>query len=120
MDDKKRCTWCNLKNPIYIEYHDTEWCVPNFDDRYLYEMLLLESFQAGLSWECVLNKRDGFRKAYDHFDLSKVVFYDKKKMSISFSICLCLFIIYSLYARTFHNSSITDTSKSKNHRPKER
>ena len=80
MDGKKRCKWCNLKNPLYVEYHDTEWGVPNFNDQYLYEMLLLESFQAGLSWECILNKRDGFRKAYDHFDLSKVVFYDKTKI----------------------------------------
>ena len=51
-----RCKWCNLKNPKYIEYHDNEWCKPYFDDKYLYEMLILESFQAGLSWECVLNK----------------------------------------------------------------
>lgn len=62
MDNKKRCAWCNPKNPLYIAYHDSEWCVPNFDDQYLYEMLLLESFQAGLSWECVLNKRESFRK----------------------------------------------------------
>lgn len=73
MDSKKRCKWCNLKNPLYIEYHDTEWCIPNFDDKYLYEMLILESFQAGLSWECVLNKRDSFRSAYDNFDLNKVI-----------------------------------------------
>ena len=53
-----RCKWCNLKNQKYIEYHDKEWCVPNFDDKYLYEMLILESFQAGLSWECILNKRE--------------------------------------------------------------
>lgn len=70
-----------LKNPIYIEYHDKEWCVPNFDDRYLYEMLILESFQAGLSWECVLNKRESFRKAYDNFDLDKVLTYDENKVS---------------------------------------
>ena len=63
MDSKKRCKWCNLKNDLYVKYHDEEWCVPNFDDQYLYEMLMLESFQAGLSWECVLNKRDSFRKA---------------------------------------------------------
>ena len=81
MDDKKRCIWCNLKNPIYIEYHDTEWCVPNFDDKYLYEMLLLESFQAGLSWECVLNKRGSFRKAYDNFDIDKVISYDETKIN---------------------------------------
>ena len=79
MDNKKRCKWCNLKNPKYIEYHDNEWCKINFNDKYLYEMLILESFQAGLSWECVLNKRDNFRKAYDNFDLDKVCSYDNKK-----------------------------------------
>ena len=79
MDGKKRCKWCNLKNPLYIEYHDSEWCIPNFDDKYLYEMLILESFQAGLSWECVLNKREAFRKAYDGFDINKIVSYDEAK-----------------------------------------
>lgn len=78
--EKKRCRWCNLKNPLYIEYHDHEWCQPNFDDQYLYEMLILESFQAGLSWECVLNKRENFRQAYDNFDLDKVCAYDDKKI----------------------------------------
>lgn len=76
-----RCKWCNLKNPKYIEYHDNEWCKPNFDDKYLYEMLILESFQAGLSWECILNKRESFRKAYDNFDLDKVCSYDEKKIN---------------------------------------
>lgn len=80
MKCKKRCKWCNLKNDLYIKYHDTEWCVPNFDDKYLYEMLILESFQAGLSWECVLNKRDEFRKAYDNFDVDKVISYDENKV----------------------------------------
>lgn len=80
MDNKKRCKWCNLKNELYVTYHDTEWCVPNFDDQYLYEMLILEAFQAGLSWECVLNKRESFRNAYDDFDLNKVISYDEKKM----------------------------------------
>lgn len=75
-----RCKWCNMKNPIYIEYHDNEWCQPNFDDRYLYEMLILESFQAGLSWECILNKRENFRKTYDNFDLEKVCTYDDTKV----------------------------------------
>lgn len=79
MDNKKRCKWCNLKNPKYIEYHDNEWCKINFDEKYLYEMLILESFQAGLSWECVLNKRESFRKAYDNFDIDKVCAYDDKK-----------------------------------------
>ena len=50
MDDKRRCKWCNLNNSLYVKYHDTEWCVPNFDEKHLYEMLILESFQAGLSW----------------------------------------------------------------------
>ena len=75
-----RCKWCNLKNTKYIEYHDKEWCKPNFEDKYLYEMLILESFQAGLSWECVLNKREAFRKAYDNFDINKVINYDNKKI----------------------------------------
>ena len=77
----KRCKWCNLKNPRYIEYHDNEWCVPNFKDEYLYEMLILESFQAGLSWECVLNKRDSFREAYDNFDIDKVCEYNEDKIT---------------------------------------
>ena len=81
MDDKKRCKWCNLKNKLYVKYHDEEWCRENFDDKYLYEMLILESFQAGLSWECVLNKREDFRKAYDNFDIDKVILYDDKKVS---------------------------------------
>ena len=81
MDDKKRCKWCNLKNELYVKYHDEEWCRENFDDKYLYEMLILESFQAGLSWECVLNKREDFRKAYDNFDIDKVILYDDKKVS---------------------------------------
>lgn len=75
-----RCKWCNLKNPKYIEYHDKEWGVLNTDDRYLFEMLILESFQAGLSWECVLNKRDSFRECYDNFDIDKVCNYDNKKI----------------------------------------
>lgn len=76
----KRCKWCNLKNDIYIKYHDEEWCKPNFDERYLYEMLILESFQAGLSWECVLNKRENFRKAFDNFDIDKICNYGDKKI----------------------------------------
>ena len=75
-----RCKWCNLKNPKYIEYHDNEWCQPNFDDKYLFEMLILESFQAGLSWECVLNKREDFRKAFDNFNIDMICNYDNKKI----------------------------------------
>jgi DNA-3-methyladenine glycosylase I len=70
----------NLRNPLYIQYHDEEWGVPSYDDHHLFEMLLLESFQAGLSWECVLNKREEFRKAYDNFDVLKVAQYDSKKV----------------------------------------
>ena len=80
MDNKKRCKWCNLKNELYIKYHDEEWCKPNFDDKYLYEMLILESFQAGLSWECVLNKRQSFKEAFDNFDIDKICKYDEKKI----------------------------------------
>lgn len=78
--EKKRCKWCNLKNPLYIKYHDEEWCVSSTDEHYLYEMLILESFQAGLSWECVLNKREDFRAAYDNFSIDKVINYDDKKV----------------------------------------
>lgn len=80
-ENKIRCRWCNLKNPIYIDYHDKEWCQENFDEHYLYEMLILESFQAGLSWECVLNKRENFREAFDDFDLERVCNYDEEKIA---------------------------------------
>ncbi len=76
----ERCSWCNLDNDIYVLYHDKEWGVENFSDEYLFEMLILESFQAGLSWECVLNKREAFRKAYDNFSLDKVCKYDESKV----------------------------------------
>lgn len=76
----KRCKWCNLKNELYIKYHDEEWCKPNFKDQYLYEMLILESFQAGLSWECILNKRESFRQAFDNFDIDKICNYDNNKI----------------------------------------
>lgn len=78
---QKRCSWCNLRNPKYVEYHDEEWGVKRLDDHYLYEMLILESFQAGLSWECVLNKREAFRKAYDGFDPDKVSTYGEEKIA---------------------------------------
>ncbi len=78
--NKTRCFWCNPKNPLYIEYHDNEWGKPNFSEQHLFEMLILEGFQAGLSWECVLNKREAFRKAYDNFDLSKVIKFDEERI----------------------------------------
>ncbi len=75
----ERCSWVNMKNPLYIKYHDEEWGVPIHDDKTLYELLILESFQAGLSWECVLNKRENFRKAFDNFDIEKVLNYGEAK-----------------------------------------
>jgi DNA-3-methyladenine glycosylase I len=63
-----------------VEYHDHEWGRPRFDDGYLYEMLILEAFQAGLSWECILNKREAFRVAFDGFDLQKICSYDEEKI----------------------------------------
>lgn len=77
---KQRCLWCNLSNPIYIEYHDNEWSKLNLNDQYLFEMLVLESFQAGLSWETILNKRENFRKAFDNFNIDKIIKYDENKI----------------------------------------
>jgi len=78
MAEKTRCAWC-LKDPIYIEYHDKEWGKPVHDDVKLFEFLILESFQAGLSWLTVLKKRENFRKAFANFDVKKVSKFDKKK-----------------------------------------
>ncbi len=77
----KRCSWCNLKNEKYVLYHDNEWGKLNKNDNYLFEMLILESFQAGLSWECILNKRESFKKAYDNFDYKKVSEYNEEKIN---------------------------------------
>lgn len=76
-----RCKWCNEKNKTYIKYHDEEWGTLNTNEQYLYEMLILESFQAGLSWECILNKRESFRKAFDNFDIEKIIKYDEYKIN---------------------------------------
>ena len=78
-DHRSRCCWANPRNPLYIRYHDEEWGVPVHDDHRLFEMLVLESFQAGLSWECVLNKREAFRLAFDGFDLERVCAYGEEK-----------------------------------------
>ena len=78
--EKRRCHWCNMANQTYVAYHDNEWGVPVHDDGKLFEMLLLESFQAGLSWECILNKREAFRKAFDGFDCRKIELYDGNKL----------------------------------------
>lgn len=79
-DGKQRCAWANPKNELYLRYHDEEWGVPVREDQRLFEMLILECFQAGLSWECVLNKREAFRQAFDFFDLDKVCAYGDEKM----------------------------------------
>ncbi|MGB9779654.1 MAG: DNA-3-methyladenine glycosylase I [Caldanaerobacter sp.] len=73
----ERCPWC-LLDPIYIKYHDEEWGVPIHDDRKHFELLILESFQAGLSWLTILKKRENFRRAYSDFDPEKVSKYDDK------------------------------------------
>lgn len=83
VNKKNRCSWCNIDNSLYVKYHDEEWGVLNTSDKYLFEMLVLESFQAGLSWETILNKREYFKDAYDNFDIKKVLkFDDKKKESL--------------------------------------
>ena len=77
----KRCSWCNINNELYVSYHDTEWGILNLDDNYLFDMLILESFQAGLSWECVLNKRKYFKASYDNFNIDKIINYNDKKIN---------------------------------------
>lgn len=77
----KRCRWVDEKSPIYIKYHDEEWGVPKYDDKELFELLILESFQAGLSWITVLKKREAFRVAFDNFDVKKVATYDENKIN---------------------------------------
>lgn len=76
----KRCKWARDVETIYEQYHDYEWGVPVYDDHKLFEMLILEQFQAGLSWITVLKKRDNFRKAYDDFDVDKVSQYNDWKI----------------------------------------
>jgi DNA-3-methyladenine glycosylase I len=76
--DKKRCSWC-VKDKLYVKYHDKEWGVPVHNDKKLFEFLILEGMQAGLSWLTILRKRENFRKAFDNFDFNKVAKYDKKK-----------------------------------------
>src|SRR6185295_6975855 len=72
---KKRCSWPG-DDPLYISYHDREWGVPSHDDRHLFEMLTLEGAQAGLSWATILNRRDGYRRAFASFDIAKVAAFD--------------------------------------------
>ncbi len=78
----KRCKWCKQNNPLYVKYHDQEWGKLNTEDSYLFQMLILELFQAGLSWECILNKREAFRIAFDDFDVHKISAYDVAKVNV--------------------------------------
>lgn len=77
----KRCCWVDEKSEIYKKYHDKEWGIPKYEDRELFELLILEGFQAGLSWITVLKKREDFRKAFDNFDVKKVAKYDENKVN---------------------------------------
>jgi DNA-3-methyladenine glycosylase I len=81
MSAKTRCQWSTGGNELYIDYHDHEWGVPQHDDRVLFEFLILEGAQAGLSWSTILNKREGYRKAFSGFDPAKVARYDKAKIA---------------------------------------
>ena len=76
--DKSRCTWCG-DDSLYMKYHDSEWGVPVFDDKLLFEFLVLETFQAGLSWITILRKRENFRMAFDNFDYKRIASYDESK-----------------------------------------
>lgn len=77
----KRCFWVDEKSEIYTKYHDEEWGIPKHDDHELFELLILESFQAGLSWIMILKKRENFRKAFDNFDIQKVANYNNEKIA---------------------------------------
>ncbi|MFC2152333.1 DNA-3-methyladenine glycosylase I [Bacteroidota bacterium] len=78
--EKQRCSW--PKKPLDIEYHDTEWGVPVHDDKKFFEFLVLDTFQAGLSWSTILHKRENFRKAFDNFDYHKIAEYDQRKIDL--------------------------------------
>src|SRR5271170_6260140 len=81
MTAKPRCTWLPESKPDYVHYHDKEWGVPVHDDRLLFELLILEGAQAGLSWITILKKRPAYRKAFDRFDARKVACYDEAKVA---------------------------------------
>ena len=80
MENKTRCAWCE-KDDLYRNYHDNEWGNPVYDDATIFEFLILETFQAGLSWYTVLAKRENFRKAFDNFDLMKIANYSEEKIA---------------------------------------
>lgn len=80
METKYRCAWCE-KDDLYCNYHDNEWGKPVYDDKTIFEFLILETFQAGLSWYTILAKREKFRKAFDNFDLIKIANYSEEKIA---------------------------------------
>ena len=80
MTTKQRCAWCD-KDDLYRNYHDNEWGKPVYDDATIFEFLILETFQAGLSWYTVLAKRENFRRAFENFDLKKIANYSEEKMA---------------------------------------
>lgn len=80
MKNKTRCKWCGT-DPLYVEYHDQEWGVPVYDDQKLFEFLTLEGAQAGLSWITILKRREGYRRAFDHYDVAKIARYGQRKVN---------------------------------------
>lgn len=78
--NKTRCTWC-LKDELYMDYHDNEWGIPSHDDQHLFEHLVLETFQAGLSWHTILKRRENFRAAFDQFDARKIAAYGQDRFN---------------------------------------
>jgi DNA-3-methyladenine glycosylase I len=81
MENLTRCAWVILNDPLYVKYHDEEWGVPLHDDRLLFESLILDGAQAGLSWSTILKKRENYRQAYENFDAQKVARYGEKKIA---------------------------------------
>lgn len=79
MHEENRCAWVPQNDQLYIDYHDNEWGLPVHDDRILFEFLLLEGAQAGLSWKTILAKRENYRASFDHFDAARIAVYDEKK-----------------------------------------
>ncbi len=80
MDERNRCTWCG-QEPLYVQYHDVEWGVPEYDDRQLFAKLILDGAQAGLSWITILRKRENYWAAFDQFDVEKIARYDEAKIA---------------------------------------
>jgi DNA-3-methyladenine glycosylase I len=77
----KRCQWVDLSSEIYVKYHDEEWGIAVYDDQKLFEMLILEGAQAGLSWLTILTKRENYRQAFDNWQIDKIASYDEKKVA---------------------------------------